>query len=602
MYAKNKDYIISTVFPIFCIWAAVFLTGMQSLRLPGLYYDAVYPDYLAAVGAFPGVDNFTQITQHTGLPLLGNFYHGTITAGVQYVVLKCFGHANLYTLRITNLFYFAVAGSLLYALCRRLCHSVAIPLAGALLCVTAPNVLAFTRTQYYIMLPGCIFFMCSLYFLVIAADKIRGGSRTVLREVILSGIFQGLAFYGYFTYLFLAPVSMILIGTLLSPPRRWLKRELAYILGILIGSTGYFIGYYDSALTNFFGHQPLTYVLLYGGILCMAAYFAVAVFCCVGEENATHRTVLKIFAWFHFAAVVAICIGIVALLPEFGDKLRAGENLLAQMGTRNKNNRLLVFWELLYALVSSRSAQDLIFKEELKGAFEIYCYAGVVMLAVTGFLIVYNNRKRKTDAPLPGYIGVGYLYLFGYYVSTFPLSNSMQPQHFVAMYFWLFMIMILEAAYAAAYLPKRAVRLIGIGAAALCMWINVVNDAAFVHMLHQTEGRGRFNTALDRFAADAYLDEDKANKIYVFPQWGLQANFIYLTENSCATVRGEDIDCGMLQEKADAGYILVIAAFDKQEIFDITEKLDVEKWQWEEELSREGDCIVNYAVSGSDAL
>lgn len=82
---------IRNLFAFSVIFLCTYITGCQSIKSPGVYFDSVCPDFIAAVGAFPGVDNFTQITQHVGLPLLGNFYHGTLTAGVQFIVLKCTG-------------------------------------------------------------------------------------------------------------------------------------------------------------------------------------------------------------------------------------------------------------------------------------------------------------------------------------------------------------------------------------------------------------------------------------------------------------------------------------------------------------------------------
>lgn len=42
------------ILPVVCIWITTFLVGTITLYLPGVYFDAVYPDYLAAIGAFPG--------------------------------------------------------------------------------------------------------------------------------------------------------------------------------------------------------------------------------------------------------------------------------------------------------------------------------------------------------------------------------------------------------------------------------------------------------------------------------------------------------------------------------------------------------------------
>lgn len=218
MHRVDRKTFFSWTIPIILIWVVTFMTGGIDIRLPGLYFDAVYPDYLGAVGAFRGADNFTQITRHVGLPLLGNFYHGTISAGIQYIVLKCVGHASQMTLRYTNLACFAILGSLVYFIGRRAGRSKLIPLAGVLLCVSAPNVLTIPRTQYYIMLHGCIFFFLSVIVLLVKTD---GETEVPPNILVLAGVLQGLAFYGYFTYLFLAPATLIVAllscrGTLLQ--------------------------------------------------------------------------------------------------------------------------------------------------------------------------------------------------------------------------------------------------------------------------------------------------------------------------------------------------------------------------------------------------
>lgn len=121
---------------ILLIFLCTYLTGIQNIGLPGIYYDAVYPDYIAAVWAFPGIDNFTQITKHAGLPLLGNLYHGTLTSIVQFFVLKCFGVSNALTLRMTNLFYIGIIGAILFVFSKKISNKYLLPLVGSLLCVT----------------------------------------------------------------------------------------------------------------------------------------------------------------------------------------------------------------------------------------------------------------------------------------------------------------------------------------------------------------------------------------------------------------------------------------------------------------------------------
>lgn len=596
MLLKDKKHIVMQwILPIVCIWAFVFSVGAAALYLPGVYYDAVYPDYLAAIGAFPGVDNFTQITKHIGLPLLGNYYHGTITAGVQYIIVKCFGHANQLTLRLANLTYFAAAGSLVYAIGYKTGKSVVTPLIGVLLCVTAPNVLLIPRTQYFIMLPGCIFFLCSFLLLCTDAD-ISDGIRP--KKILMAGVLQGLAFYGYFTYLFFAPASIILIGAFSKGTlRQKIRKVMVYLWGILIGSIGYFIGYYDSLLTNLFGKSALTYALLWGGIICMVIYLALPIILVWGNGNSEELGFgMKIFISVSAAAVLTACLfgGIVVFL--YKDKFRSAFSLLTFSQGRNTGNRFLTFWRMLYMLVSGESAQDLMFGEHLDGSFGIYFYFGIVISTVTAVIAVLDKKKDKSANSVLKYIGAGYLYLVVYYVFTLPIASGMQPQHFVAIYFLLFLLFILDTAYIGGHLSKRLKITTGLIIASVGMCSNIVNDTAVLEMVEQTEGRGRYSAALDEFAKEAYLDEEKENKVYVFPQWGFFANFVYLTENTCTAVRDADIKYEMLRDRLESGDTIVIAAFDKESIEDVVKDLESVSCEWHDMESKEGDYVFSYVI------
>lgn len=591
----KKNIVILWILPIVCIWTFVFSVGAAAIYLPGVYYDAAYPDYLAAIGAFPGVDNFTQITKHIGLPLLGNYYHGTITAGVQYIILKCFGHANQLTLRLANLTYFAAAGSLVYAIGYRISKSVVIPLIGVLLCVTAPNVLLIPRTQYFIMLPGCIFFLCSFLLLCTDADKADGIRPKI---ILIAGVLQGLAFYGYFTYLFFAPASIILIGAFSKGTlRQKINKEIVYLWGILIGSIGYFIGYYDSLLTNLFGKSTLTYALLCGGIICMIIYLAMPIFLVWRHGNSEELGIgMKIFVSVSAAAVLAACLAGGIVLFLYKDKFQSAFNLLAFSQERNTGNRFLAFWQMMYMLISGESAKNLMFGEILNGRYGIYFYLGIFLSVVTAVMAVLNKKKDKGTNSVLKYISAGYLYLVVYYIFTLPIALGMQPQHFVGVYFLLFVLLILDAVYIGRHISKWLKISAGLVIVVIGVCFNVVNDMAILQLLEQTEGRGRYSAALDEFAEEAYLDEEKENKIYVFPQWGFYANFVYLTENTCTAVRDADIEYEMLRERLESGDTIVIAAFDKESIEDVVQNLGLVSCEWYDMKSKEGDYVFSYVT------
>ena len=571
---------------IFC----TYIIGTRELQLPGLYYDAVYPDYLAAVGAFPeNTNNFTQITRHNGLPLLGNFYHGTTTAAVQWIVLKITGYAGVETLRLVNLGYIAILGCIIYMMGRRATKNNFIPASMAVLCVTSQNALTISRTQYYIMLPGCICFMISVIFLV---SGIHRKDKKKIRNLFMAGIFQGLAFYGYFSYLFFVLGSVFF---LIWQEKGIRIRSMApYLWGILCGSIFYFLGYYDSLVTNLFGKSVLAKIILaFGTVIILFALGTPGYVMLISKNRKVRNVVAKIYA-------VGICLGIVVGVVAAGcflfwgkmEKFQGLFSFLTMVQTRNEGNRLFIFWKLLYQLLTNERGQIIIFQESFrvqKLYILLFCVAGMI----GGGLFLHDRKKKLGGAcsQLLEYIGLGYLYLVGFYVGTLPLITGMQPQHFVVVYFGMFLLLGLEVGYIIQHIPKAAGCMVIALLSVLCIIANIYDIDRLADMLKKTEGRGKYSVALNEFAEEAYEDPEKAEKIYVFPDWGFNANFIYLTRNSCQTIRDADIDVEELQKLLNQGYTLVITAFQKESVNSLSGQLKFEK-----KKEREWDSIEGLTV------
>lgn len=584
---KGQDIQKTEILSITGIIIAAFFVGGLKIQLPGLYFDAAYPDYLAAVGAFPQVDNFTQITKHVGLPLLGNFYHGTMTAAVQYLVLKCVGHASLLTLRLTNLSYIAIIASIVYLMGRRICKNNWIPFLCTLLCVTAPNVLAISRTQYFVMLPGVIFFMISVYCLWIGTERENEGKQKFL---FLSGLFQGIAFYGYFSYLFLAPVSLLFI---LLDKRKESTRGIAvflYLWGILCGSFCYFAGFWDSAVTNMFGDTVIARALLGIGIVILSVIMAVPVFTILCSRfNKFGKTVFKIYLPFGIFMCIMALVVVALAAGAFPEKLQKVTGLFSMIGSRREGSVLLIFWDLTYQLMSNIRAQQIIFEGTIEGSNVINIILFVLLTVATAVVLVIDRiRGVIRHAEITKYVVRAYCYLIGFYICSLPMISGMQVQHLVVVYFGIFIIIMFDLNYLLAHLPfslrvLTVAVIIGMGLGG-----NAQNDVLFIDRLEKTEGRGKYSAALNEFAAEAYADEYKEEKIYVFPESGFTANFIYLTSNSCKVIRDSDIMISDIQSRIEAGYTIVIAAFDESMIDELQNNLEygrkeIKQWYSKEE-------------------
>lgn len=155
----------------------------------------------------------------------------------------------------------------------------------------------------------------------------------------------------------------------------------------------------------------------------------------------------------------------------------------------------------------------------------------------------------------------------------------------------MFLLLGLEVGYIIQHIPKAAGCMVIALLSVLCIIANIYDIDRLADMLKKTEGRGKYSVALNEFAEEAYEDPEKAEKIYVFPDWGFNANFIYLTRNSCQTIRDADIDVEELQKLLNQGYTLVITAFQKESVNSLSGQLKFEK-----KKEREWDSIEGLTV------
>lgn len=584
-FKKYGLYVIG----ILCIFIATYITGMHDIELPGVYFDAVYPDYLAAVGAFPGINNFTQITQHVGLPLLGNFYHGTFSAAVQFIVLKCVGHASVYTLRLTNLFYIAIIGAILFAVSYKLSRKWVCSLLPAFICVTSQNALAHTRTQYFIMLPGVIFFLLSLSILF---WNLLLNEETKQSWFVAAGIFQGLAFYVYFSFLLLVPASLILIFRHESVHKRR-ESTFCYIWSVVLGSILYFYGYLDSLLVNLFGFSTIAKILLILGCVLITLVLCFPILVVLNPRFKHYkRNIFIIYMVAALIGIIAICCTIIHYIGN--EKFIAIKKMIAMSQNRNSGSRLLQYWNLLFQVLTNDCSQFVIFHEKL---YDIGC--GYVLicgcLSLVAF-IIYSNKKLKHQQTSDEIeIVVLYdlcMYVVIFYITSLPIVMGMQPQHLIVVYYIISLMSTMGLCYIVSIFFNKYIKMgLLIGLLIVGVIINIKNDSVFFKELEKNGGQGSYSTAYNDFAKMAYEDENKDTIIYVFPQWNFYANFVYLTSNSCQAIRNADIQIGNIQDKINSGYIIVIVGTDQNVISDISTQLHYKESKQKSWKSLEGDEV-----------
>lgn len=219
-----------------------WLCALRNVELPGLYMDAVNPDYLFARWLNPQLHNPVWMIPSGSIPLLGNLYHGMQTLYLGVLTYGVLG-TSVVSARVTHALYGSLIVLLTWLILRRVSgrHGLATVLATALAADMA--FIGSFRTQAYIILAGQVWMMLALWLAVRSAQE-QAPSRWLLA---LSGMGMGLAVYGYFVFLFFLPPVAIL--AVLGPGRQAMgRRLLAWGAGFVVGMLPYVVGYIGLAV------------------------------------------------------------------------------------------------------------------------------------------------------------------------------------------------------------------------------------------------------------------------------------------------------------------------------------------------------------------
>lgn len=222
--------------------AVFWLGALRNMDLPGLYMDAINPDYLFARWLNPQLHNPVWMIPTGPLPLLGNLYHGMQTLYVGVLTYSLLG-TSVVSVRVTHALYGSLIVLLAWLILRRVSGRPALATVLATALATDMAFIGAFRTQAYIILAGQVWMMLALWLAV------RGVQEQVFSRwlVPLSGVGMGLAVYGYFVFLFFLPPVVAL--AVLGPGRKGAARRLfTWGTGFVVGMLPYVLGYLELAV------------------------------------------------------------------------------------------------------------------------------------------------------------------------------------------------------------------------------------------------------------------------------------------------------------------------------------------------------------------
>jgi hypothetical protein len=205
------------------------------IDLPGLYMDAVNPDFAAAQKLHPHLHNPGAMLPSKIFPILGNLYHGVQNFYVALPMLAIFGF-HVATIRIAQALFGALLLAAFFIVARRLTQSTLLAMFGALGLATEIAFTASFRTQFYIVMGGATWLFVSLMLALPATPETALSDR----RAFWSGFFSGLAGYGYFVLFFFVPGNLAWIAL---RPTASARTSLRWMIGLALGLTPFALGY-----------------------------------------------------------------------------------------------------------------------------------------------------------------------------------------------------------------------------------------------------------------------------------------------------------------------------------------------------------------------
>ena len=553
MLQKKQQVIIRQML----IFVGLFLIGLLSvLRVgnhPGLYADAVMPDYIGIRLLNPSTINATTELPNLGIPLLGQVYHGTATMFFSMIATIITGTTSMLQLRILNCIYGTIACFVIYRILKLLdtnkIISVGVPFALA----ASPNLTSMYRTQYYIFLIGNVCLLAAILFFIKWSK-----STSESKNILVAGVFSGLAFYNYFCFLFCIPGFVVAL--LCYSKRRkesFFSNFIAYVCGCALGELPGIIGYVGFCI------QPVQGITLGIKRIISILFCVVYILAIVSSYRFSKKKSTRKYA-FGILGAVAIGLGFMALalVVRYSDHMKSLNLGGTDFGL--VENVKYFLRNIAYVLCYSC--------EEYLVLNTNVCIGLKVIVVTTAILTVIaiaagiQGKRNNTDV---------LLMVSGVFVlcplSAIFLITRLAAHHFTVLFFLMYLLLgiSLDTIICGKHQASTGFRIERMGLAFIFIVMVALGE------FNQTRIKLRFDDDPDnmnRYYSDSIrivseealsAAEKDVDELYVFPKWGYMFGFAYLTRNVVPYVTS--VDAPYIKECYDKGYAIKVCYFEDNE-------------------------------------
>jgi 4-amino-4-deoxy-L-arabinose transferase-like glycosyltransferase len=443
---------------------------LRHIELPGLYMDAINPDYLAARILNPIQNNPVWILPEIWFTILGSFYYGAQTLYVGIPFYWLFG-TNIVAARLVQALFGAAIVVLVFITIWRSTKSRLLAISTALCLATDIAFIASFRTQFYITTSGMVWLLLSVNPLLVSNEL--SFSR---KKILTSGIFFGMATYAYFIYGFFLLAFIYRVAQVVKKGER-LRAVLVWCGGVAVGIIPYIFGY-------------LSMGIALGGI----GQFLDCV------KNGIHT------------------------LEPLSSKLTLLEGYrnsfsLVKLAITNGGNELMIFGDYITAGFWSNAK------------FEIFI-AIIFFLIIFWLFTIKKEKNVVTNSYFPlVFLPCSFVFFSGvlgqrlwvhHYALMTPLLYLVAAQLFYFGYKLLF----------AKCTNSRHEKLWQLFVAGVCTFVlfaNFFQQNSFFRQLDKIGGIGKFSNSITILADEAM--SNPSSTVYLFPEWGFFMPFAFLTAN-----------------------------------------------------------------------
>lgn len=539
---------------------SVLFAVIRSSGLPGLYLDGINPDYLAVQLLYPQEYSVSWALPNSGIPLLGQLYHGTVTMFFSLISIMITGTTSVLQFHILNGIYGIAACIMLYKILGEMKINRYVSAISVILLATTPTLFSSFRTQYYIVLPGVVFTLISIYLLL---SWIKDSSKNY--KLFFSSVMAGLAFYNYFIYVFFVPAYLILLCMIIKKEKQDYRFE-KYVIwadGFVLGSILYIMGYTEIFLEGIVEYRKI--------VISIILFVIIAIIMAIYKLTKHHKIKIVML----IIGVVVACGMLffyknIEILKPYLSNLNMSES---QGGFKIRIYNIIKYF---FYILNDSSSEILMLGKTVSVFKNIYVVLIIIISAISGTVFL-KMRKQKSYKKFE-YFWVFFVLGGMYFFCAFLFAHTrLQAQHFVPILFMVFAFGAVEVDYVIKNILKdkikKNIRYVTIGLATIILILNLYNQSIILINLNNTGGTGLCTNQINELAYSALENAETGEKeVYIFPDWGFMCGFDYLTRNSIAF----SLDTGeeALQKFYDNGYTIVICYWSDDDTQKYEELLD----------------------------